>query len=642
MNLIVSFFSLAVLLVVAGRLPASELVSAAPADVSIMQALAKQSNLAELPEWQKIVLYHRVLGRWVSRVDDPSYFLADDGKHDPQAELDATIRSAFDISPAKNSPQPQTCRYIARYQFLNREMKRLGFDYPAPKCDGFNQWRTSFSVSRVTLVFASVYLNSPASLYGHTFLRFDGPASQSRLNAMTVGYSVGGQSRGDPLFLARSLIGSYPGEFVAVPFYKKAREYSDLESRDLWEYELDLAEPEIKKMLAFIWEQSFTWVDYYFFDDNCALMLLAAIEAGRPNLSMLDSAKPWLVPLDAVKLVHSQPGLVSAVRYRPSQFNTAQFNYFLSNPAEQRDAVALLDPASSNGWQNPNPTATDRAHLLDLTLAMLEYQRNRMHSMQEAAGISAYQIRLSGERSKIAVANTLTDVPRPNLSPDQGHDSFRAGLGFGRINGHGYGRLNLRPSNHDALDPESGFATGARSVMGDLYLRFSREQMEFERLDILGVFAPSVRSAWFAQPSIKFNAAVKRDVLSDNNLASPQLEIGLGGGVSYRLSKEGRYFILVDSTLALGNHSTFDLGPTIGFIAPVSASLRIEADTSASWRALGQPHNAWLFRASLGLSYDLFNVQNNLRLHALRKTSENSDDRADSITDIRLTYSHYF
>ncbi|MEI8617212.1 DUF4105 domain-containing protein [Pseudoalteromonas sp. B193] len=51
------------------------------------------------------------------------------------------------------------------------------------------------------------------------------------------------------MYALKGLIGSYPGKFSLMPYYKKVREYNDLESRDIWEYKLNLSEPQVELIL---------------------------------------------------------------------------------------------------------------------------------------------------------------------------------------------------------------------------------------------------------------------------------------------------------------------------------------------------------------------------------------------------------
>lgn len=622
---------------------ADEIDIAHAADIAKMLELANQAQFAQQAEWRKLNLYHSVLGGLASRVDDPSYFLSSNGKHDPQAELEATIRGAFDESMAANSRQPNVCRWIARYQYLSRSMQALGFDYLPPRCEGFERWKSGIATHRATLVFASVYLNSPASMYGHAFIRFDSDSAgqYNRLNDATVGYSVQGTDGNGAMFLVRSLFGGYPGTFGFVPYYVKMREYSDLENRDLWEYQTNLSGDEIERMLAFIWEQSFTYMDYYFFDDNCALMLLASFEAARPGLDMIGQGKPWYIPLDMVKQVQKQPGLIEHIHYRPSQYNTLLRNYELTAEAEKKQALTLTNDDSSLPSLD-RLDAAGQVRILDVTLGMLEYQRNRKHSEQEAAAISARQIRLSGVRSKLGAESVYRDKEPPAQRPDEGHGSFRAGVAVGMVGSASYTQLNLRGGYHDSLDPQSGFSQGASSKIGDLYLRLNADQIRFERLDLFDVFSPSVQTEWFRPTTLKINISIRREVLQDDALAPAALRIQVGAGKSYSLGNDARAYVLADSVSSAGASASVALGPTIGAIWALTPRLRTEAVSNTYWYAAGEQKGIWSYRLSAGLAWDVADNQSNMRLNISRHGLANATDPARNFTDVQLAYYFYF
>jgi hypothetical protein len=136
---------------------------------------ARTAGLAQHRQWQTLLHYQpRALGGSSSLIDSPSFFAAVDGKTNPQAELEATIRSFFkaEALPADQSPQ---CLRIARYRWLKAE---LGFDPARLKerpCPGFEQWFRTLDAQGVTLAYPSAYLNNPSSMFGHTLLRIDRP-----------------------------------------------------------------------------------------------------------------------------------------------------------------------------------------------------------------------------------------------------------------------------------------------------------------------------------------------------------------------------------------------------------------------------------------------------------------------------------
>jgi hypothetical protein len=625
-----------------GAAQAQEDVSPQSANIATMLRLAGEAKLAQSAEWHKINLYHAALTGVKSRVDDPSFFMAADGKYDPRAELESTIRGAYDDGMAENSRQPKLCRWVARYQYLSRSMQVLGFDYVPPHCESFERWKSGLAKDNVSLIFASIFLNSPASMYGHNFLRFDSakPGEFNRLNDTTIGYTVNSQGDFGAVFLARSLAGGFQGNFVSVPYFMKVREYADLENRDLWEYQTDLVPSEIEKMQAFIWQHSFTYMDYYFFDDNCALMLLATLEAGRPSLNLIQDSKPWFIPLDSVKVIQ-QAGLVAKKRYRPSQYSTLIANVERAPVSVREQAVALAESMQADNVP-VLATAPEQAQMLDLALGVVEYKRNQATSAEEAEPYNRFQLKLSNVRSRVEVENSYPPAPTPRESPDEGHGSFRAGVIAGRVGNMNYAQINLRSSYHDSLDPQAGFFPGSSSKIGDLYLRLNDKQIRFERLDLFDVFMPSVRTAWYRPPTIKANISIRRDVQKNDALSPAALRIELGAGEGFRVSEHAQVYLLGDSVMRLSKNSSLAVGPVAGWLWQSQSTWRAEANMGAFWRAAGELKNSALYRVSGGMAWDVANNQNNIRLTTARQWIGSGGDAADEYADIQLAYSHYF
>ena len=120
---------------------------------------------------------------------------------------------------------------------------------------------------------------------------------------------VDGRSLYSPLFA---------GVFAMLPYYMKVREYSDLENRDLWEYELDFSPEEVERVLRHAWELLPAYFEYYFFDENCSYHLLALLQVARPELDLTAPFRLWALPVDTVRVLTSEPGLVRRIVYRPA------------------------------------------------------------------------------------------------------------------------------------------------------------------------------------------------------------------------------------------------------------------------------------------------------------------------------------
>ena len=57
---------------------------------------AREKRLAEERAWNVLLHYEKAGSGMESLVDDPKFFLAPDGKKDPQAEIEATLAGLFE------------------------------------------------------------------------------------------------------------------------------------------------------------------------------------------------------------------------------------------------------------------------------------------------------------------------------------------------------------------------------------------------------------------------------------------------------------------------------------------------------------------------------------------------------------------
>ena len=175
-----------------------------------------QAKLASEREWHLLLHYRENLfGGYTSEQDDPGFFMSSDGKTDPQAELDATLKQFFSDELVGRSKQPAQCAFIARYHWLR---ERLQFDdsrLPRMACERFDRWFNDFEAQSITLIFPSAFLNNPASMFGHTFLRVDqtGQTEQTRILAYTINYAADVPPDAGMAYPIRGIFGGYRGYF---------------------------------------------------------------------------------------------------------------------------------------------------------------------------------------------------------------------------------------------------------------------------------------------------------------------------------------------------------------------------------------------------------------------------------------------
>ncbi len=199
-----------------------------PTYVQDLISRATLAKLAEEREWHLLLHYREnLLGGHTSEQDDPGFFLSPDGKTDPQAELEATLRQFFSDELVGRSRQPAQCAFIARYQWLK---EKLSFDddrLPPQPCERFHRWYVDFDAESVSLIYPSAYMNNPASMFGHTLLRIDqkGQTEQTRILAYTINYAAEVPPDAGVEYAIRGIFGGYKGYFSTIPYYLKVQEY---------------------------------------------------------------------------------------------------------------------------------------------------------------------------------------------------------------------------------------------------------------------------------------------------------------------------------------------------------------------------------------------------------------------------------
>ncbi|EMY24798.1 PF13387 domain protein [Leptospira interrogans serovar Australis str. 200703203] len=293
--------------------------------IQLYQEIALSKKL-DLNRYWRLLLHYRdpiFFGKSKSEADGNEFFLSPNGKTDPKAELLETISSFFreplpeEIEETKLHP---FCKYPERFRWLDSQ---LNFDrglLPKLNCERYKNWIEALNPTSIKLIFASFYLNNPASLFGHNLLKIgSGESSKSEILDYAVNFAANNSPDDSALvYTIKGVMGGYPGVFSIFPYYYKINEYNDMESRDLWEYELNFDEEQSKRITAHIWELGSTHFDYFFFDENCSYQLLSLLEIGNPELKLRDRFNLYTIPSDTVKLILEQEGLVRKKSYRPS------------------------------------------------------------------------------------------------------------------------------------------------------------------------------------------------------------------------------------------------------------------------------------------------------------------------------------
>jgi hypothetical protein len=648
------------------------------ADFAYLPILLKKAQhlqLAEQREWHILLHYQPSGDGYVSEVDDPNFFNAYNGKTEPQAELEATLKAFFAPNFQQNEQrQHPQCAFIARYHWLKAQLNFDPMRLPPQPCSRFQEWFAQLKPAGLSLIFPAAYLNNPSSMFGHTLLRIDqaNQDEQTRLLAYAINYTAATEEENGLVFAIKGLTGGYPGVFSILPYYEKVKEYNDLENRDTWEYQLNFTPDEIRRLLWHVWELDKIYFDYYFFDENCAYHLLTLLEAARPTLHLREQLLPWVIPGETVRVVVKTPGLLKKAVFRPasatvlrhhlSQLSPKQQDWVLAlaksqsqsatpkgkkaekgkNPASKKEGTAeTLNSENSGEILNSSALGTldvaTRSKILETAYDYLYYQHNKTEPSDRQSAQQLRQLLIA--RSQLPTKNLFSELKTPPR-PDQGHASFRLSLGLGYDDKSVYQSLSLRPAYHDLLDPEAGYVQGAQINFLDLSLRHEMDsfKLKLEHLKVIDIISLTPRNRFFQPLSWKLNTGFVRRSLTEHK--RPLVYRTQGGiGFSYQPTTDLLGYAFLETDLDIGG--TLDENYALGIGGHVGLFLNMGPNWRGQMYALIQQFELGHTQTQheFGLEQRFTLTQNNaLRL----RWRYHSFDGDDAFSQIEFSWHWYF
>ncbi len=568
-------------------------VSAQPdAYVESLVERARGLGLADDPHWLTLLHYKRGVTGLRSLVDDSKFFLSPSGKHDPAAEMDATLRAFFQSTGDDEAPHP-VCRFVARFTWL---MERLAIDaarLPVPECKRFSGIVKDIRPESVSLIFPAAHINSPASMFGHTLLTVD-TAHGSRLLAWAVNYTAVTTETFGPLFAVKGLFGLYPGYFSLMPYYTKLQEYNDIEQRDIWEYRLDFTRDEITRLLMHAYEMDHIRSDYYFFDENCSYVLFFLLDAARPGLGLTDRCRPWVIPLDTVRTAQ-QIGLVVDTAWRPSRASRIRYLASLLPETERLAArdVALGETPAQRLTSLDAPQER-RIVAADLAAEYLQYRYAKKTVPNDA--FNERFLRILEARSRMGGAGKGDyDLPVP-ARPDQGHRSNRFAIGAGIREDDSFVEMKLRPAYHGLMDDDRGYVEGSQILFTELGFRYYVEsgRPKLQNADLIDIVSISPRDDFFTPVSWKVRTGL-RQRLGEDGADHLLYDLASGAGLAWKIPFAGLVYAMVEAEGDLGGRSekrwAAGAGGSAGLLRAIGESGKIHLFGRNLYYALGDPHN---------------------------------------------------
>jgi hypothetical protein len=571
---------------------AAQVQSTDPPYLSAVLELARQKELYKEKYWHILLHYKRGPFGTRSLIDDPRFFLSREGKHNPEAELNATIRAFF--QEADDETKHPVCKFIARYTWLKEQLDLDPSQLPVPECKRFTELIDKINPESVSLIFPTTYMNSPASMFGHTLLTLE-TASKSKLLAYAINYAAVTQDTFGPLYAIKGLFGFYKGYYSVLPYYAKIQEYRDVNDRDIWEYPLNLDHEEVIRLMMHTYELDNIYSDYYFFDENCSYQLLFLLDAARPSLGLTDQLNLWVIPLDTVR-VAKKNGLITATFYRPSKSTKIKHIASLLPEAGKDKALSIVrGDLQPEILLEQDISEQEKIQICDLASEYLQYLYAKDELGQEK--YSSLFLSILQVRSKLgAAAEGEYKINRPT-PPDEGHLSNRLSLGFGIREKDLFQEIEYRPAYHDLTDNDEGYKEGAQIIFGSVALRyyFPDGNLQLQDLDIIDIVSIAPRDEFFQNISWKIRTGLYRRVLADDR-DDLLYRLNPGGGFAYQDHWNGLWYVFMETDLNLGpdleNNYAVGIGGSAGLIRKITDRWKFHLFARDIYYGLGDTTNS--------------------------------------------------
>ena len=337
-------------------------------------------------EWTNLLYYEKVGTSYQSIADNPQFFVSESGKTDPKLEYEESLKLT--------QQQDQVFRktFPLRYKRITQANQLPYIPLVTP----------NNAVTSVTIAFPNQYMANPASIFGHLFLILNSENGVMDSDILHFIADTSGSSK--YAYIYNGLSGNFKGWFLQEPYYKKIKDYTYLEDREITYYELSIPQERIEELQLHAIELKQTHFDYYFFDENCAFfigqLLNVVLEEDLISRTPIITPSEIINKLEAKSLLKKEYHRKSSVKL----FNTT-FNQLSSD--QQSTVVNLILKET-----NEVPTNSE---VLTAFLSISEYLINNHSPLAQTIRhnrIKAYQELSRQEKTTVRPEDIQHSKPR--------------------------------------------------------------------------------------------------------------------------------------------------------------------------------------------------------------------------------------
>ena len=450
-----------------------------------------------LKEWLTINLYKtKKDGVYKSEIVNPEYFTSPIGRTNPFAEFSAFKSLILDY--LKNGDHQEIlCKFPARMTLFSKNFEWFS-EADRPKCTEYNEQNKPELITSVSLIFVSGYFDNPSSYYGHTLLKFN--YGKDILNQTSIDSSINygatiTDSQSSPLYVINGLFGGYIAKYVRNNHFLYTHNYTNNQTRDMWEYKLVLTPQQIKFISEFTWELMNTEFKYYFFNDNCAHRISKILELAL-GINLSDSHGFWLLPMQVVRSLgrennRESSNLIEEEKYHPSLKRTFFDGYNLLSKKEKEDLVGFF--INSSHQEQIEAVKKLNSTTLLLILDYLDIQVARRTSRNKDEQVMAD---LQTQRSVILSQLWRYPVETIQKLKGKGHSAdsllssqpasvIRTGYGI-REDSH-FAKISYRVANNDFFNIPGPGQEISKFIMGEMETEITDESIRLTQATVIDI-----------------------------------------------------------------------------------------------------------------------------------------------------------
>ncbi len=575
-------------------------------DVSVLLHEAQRLQLFADIHWHKLLHYKYGLLSGKSDIVSPEHFLAVDGNLDPAAELIATI-NAFFAPKTSHLDQHAICRFPARYEWLNKRLAHIKSRFPTvTNCPAYERWTNNRSIKSVSVIFATGYLGNPASYFGHPLMKlnFEDGIDTNPLLDHAINYGAFSPASENPVSYAlKGLFGGYLAGFTSAKFFFHNHNYSEIELRDLWQYELQLSDDQISQLTNHLWELMHVKFPYYFTHDNCAYRMSELLELVIP-VSLTQKYVPFAIPSTLFyKLVDND--LVKSYSLLESRQSRMTRKYHQLRPSEKRHTQLITQNAGHVETEEFSAlNRKEQSRILEVAFDHYEYRRalDLQNESLKGSKIKLLSYRTDLPPGENAWEKNETQPPhraqRPVLTQIKALDSKTHGSTMG---------LRVRPAYYDLVSPDDGRLPYSSLSIMDTELQFTSQRLWLQNLNFISVETLNVSQTYLPGDgglAWRFKLGLEQLSLACTDCLVARLEGGVGK--AWEISKKITFFTMIEPRLHTVRNNLGPLSGTVSVATLLTPSRNWRLHASAGKRyyanAMALDENLYLIESRWGSS----------------------------------------